>query len=381
MKPIFIYGAPGIGKTQLVAQAAQELGVKMVNLDIQFMNPEDLVGIPSQHTVNPVEIGEDPIKPGKFRVLDAGTGFSRSNPKINLPQDNGQDEKGGFLFLDEMNRANKYVLNALMQFIQMGRIDTYELPDKWVIVGAGNRQADDPDADIQELPIALADRFTRVNYVPRYEDWDTWASKNFRIMPELVIFLKYNKMFFHRNDPDDNSAGFPSPRSWTLACKELYSKLKVEGLKSWLDLDKEELRRKFNQQVGLKAGTEFMTYLDVLRVIDDHDISVMISNPEKAKFVEQVKGNASLFLGLGKTISSRLTKYSPKNLYNILVYMRRYDGGELLGQLYSEMCVQYPYFKPLMTPPEGQTPEDMDYKSKAAKMVFQDLDKLTGRNR
>ena len=77
-KPIFIYGAPGIGKTEIVGQAADELGVPVMKLDLQFMNPEDFLGIPSRHDITPVEVEDG-------KVTNFGKGFTRANPPALLP--------------------------------------------------------------------------------------------------------------------------------------------------------------------------------------------------------------------------------------------------------------------------------------------------------
>ena len=186
-KPIFIYGAPGIGKTQIVGQAAVELGVPVLKMDLQFMNPEDFLGIPSTHEIRPVKVEGGSLK-------DSGAGFTRTNPPRILPQDNGPEGKGGIIFMDEMNRANKIVLGSIMQFVQEGRIGEYQLPDKWVIVAAGNRPE---EAEVADFDFALADRFSIKNYVPEIATWAEWARKNEKILPELVSFLNFNKDLFH----------------------------------------------------------------------------------------------------------------------------------------------------------------------------------------
>jgi MoxR-like ATPase len=166
-KPIFIYGAPGIGKPQIVGQAATALGIPLLNLDLQFMGPEDFIGVPVQvDTKKPEfsEVEDETTGEKTMGVKDFGSGFTRSNPPSILPRNNGANGKGGIIFMDEANRANPIVLRSLMQFVQMGRIGDYNLPTKWVIVAAGNRPA---EAEVAEFDFAFADRFTIVNYVPR----------------------------------------------------------------------------------------------------------------------------------------------------------------------------------------------------------------------
>ena len=208
-KPIFIFGAPGIGKTQIVGQAADSLGVPMINLDLQFMAPEDFLGIPK--VVDIVEPDAAKFKEtGEKSFL--GSGATRSNPPSLLPRSNGADGKGGIIFMDEMNRANKTVLNSVMQFVQMGRLGEYVLPDKWILIAAGNRPS---EADVAEFDFALADRFTIVNLEPKVEDWVEWAKSSGKFQPEFVNFVAQNQELFHYLDDEKGTLKFPTPRSWT----------------------------------------------------------------------------------------------------------------------------------------------------------------------
>jgi hypothetical protein len=119
VKPIFIYNDPETGKlrkTSIVKEAADRLGVDMLVVDSPSATMEDFLGIP------------------KFLG----------------------DEKGGFILLNDMDKANRYILNGIMQFVQTGKIGNYQLPDKWVIVATGD----------SELDFAMADRFNIVNLVP-----------------------------------------------------------------------------------------------------------------------------------------------------------------------------------------------------------------------
>jgi hypothetical protein len=100
-KPMFIYGAPGIGKTEIVAQAAAQLGVGLMFADLENAEPTDLRGVP-----NVVDIPSDsPI----------GKGVTRENQPDWLPTDNGPDGKGGIFFFDELNRANEVVLRSMLK--------------------------------------------------------------------------------------------------------------------------------------------------------------------------------------------------------------------------------------------------------------------------
>jgi len=346
--PIFIYGAPGIGKTQIVGAVAYELGIPLMdfkNLDVQFMNPEDFSGVPSQHnieepTFQDMEMESPEGNAIKKRVMTSqGKGFTRFNPPANLPTDNGKEGKGGFIFLDEMNRADKNVLNKLMQFVQMGRLPDYQLPDKWVIVAAGNRAI---EADVADFDFALANRFEVVNFVPKVEEWTDWASKNERILPELVSFLIDNKQLFHKLDTDNESKTFPTPRSWTGGAEKLAGIIKIRGLQSWKDIPSKDILQIFRLRVGPEAAGAFNSYLDVLRNISERDLETMMNNPSAAIKIPGVEKNKSVLRAVSEMALKKVKTYDAQTLYNIMEYFSQYGQAEMLSWLLKSIYKNFP---------------------------------------
>lgn len=353
-KPIFIYGAPGIGKTQIVGQAADELGVPVLKMDLQFMNPEDFLGIPSTHEIRPVKMEDGVMK-------DTGAGFTRSNPPRKLPQDNGPEGKGGIVFMDEMNRANKIVLSSIMQFVQEGRIDEYQLPDKWIIVAAGNRPE---EAEVADFDFALADRFTIKNYVPELDTWAEWARKNDKILPELVSFLNYNKDLFHYLDTEKKSLNYPTPRSWADGALILHDEIIDQGVDSWRDIPSSEIKDIFFDQVGPAAASKFIGYLDILRNISEEDIREFVNDPENAIMLPKVKSDMSVLYGLQAMSFDIVDDGTIETAYNLVTYFNRYNELEALSSLYNRMVLKYPDFKAFTI----GTPEEIKLKKGLALM-------------
>jgi MoxR-like ATPase len=358
-KPIFVYGAPGIGKTQIVGAVATELGIPLMdfkNLDVQFMNPEDFSGVPSQHniedpTFKEVETTDADGNVIRKRVMTSqGKGFTRFNAPANLPTDNGSEGKGGFIFLDEMNRADKTVLNKLMQFVQMGRLPDYQLPDKWVIIAAGNRPS---EADVAEFDFALANRFTIVNYVPTVEEWGSWAASTEKILPELVSFLSDNKQLFHKLDTDKESKTFPTPRSWTDGALILFDEIKFIGGQSWRDVPSREILNIFRDQVGAEAAGAFNGYLDVLRNISEKDLETMMNNPSAAIKIPGAERNKSILRGVSEMVLKKVKTYDAQTLYNIMEYFSQYGQAEMLSWLLKSMFKRFPEAQAAITDPSN----------------------------
>ena len=342
-KPIFIYGAPGIGKTQIVGQAADKAGVDMINLDLQFMSPEDFVGIPKV-----VDIEEPEYEEGRLKSV--GKGVTRSNPPAVLPVDNGPQGKGGFIFMDEMNRANPRVLNAMMQFVQMGRVGGYQLPDKWVIVAAGNRPEDVTGAgSVAEFDFAMADRFNIVNFVPDPKKWAEWAKGKGKFQEEIVNFVERNPELFHYLDNEKNALKFPTPRSWTDGALALQDEIEDSGSSSWKEIPTDTIYNIFADSIGPAAAGKLKAYLDIIKRIPERDLEMIVTAPDKATPIAKGPEFSNVAYGLYEMALRKAEemnggKATTENLYNIMKYFSLLNNLEILSWVYARLKEKYPDF-------------------------------------
>ncbi len=361
-KAIFIFGAPGIGKTQTVGQAATKLNVPLLVWDVQFFMPEDFLGIPSK-----VDVQEPVIKDGK--LVSIGKGVTRQNPPAWLPQDNGEDDRGGIIFMDELNRANEAVQNALLKFVQSGEIGsegTYKLPDKWIIVAAGNRPEDVPGR-VTEPDTSFSDRFEIKNLVPQVEDWTEWAKQTGYILPELAYFFSNEENqedHFHYLTTDVQSLNFPSPRGWSEAARKLNSLVKINGLKDWREMDLNKIKNIFHDSVGPVSSQAFVDFLKVLKEFTREDMEDMIKNPAKAKMM--ARKEIPFLYSLGESAFKIKPNLTNQELYNLIEYFSRYNNLEFLAWFYKYVLDRVPSFR--ASNKKSEDPEEI-LKQKAAAIV------------
>lgn len=374
-KPIFIYGAPGIGKTQIVAQAADQLRDAGVNsvifMDLQFMSPEDFKGVPSV-----VNLEEPGFRDNKF---SPGKGMTISNVPYEFPQKG--DGRRGVIFMDEMNRANEVVQNSLMNFIQSGRIGMYQMvKTDWIIIAAGNRPEEAPT--VRDFDFALADRFKIVNYVPElgidrntYEikgGWAKWAqSKN--ILPELIYFLADKNELFHKLDTDKKVINFPTPRSWADGALILKDWMEDKGVSSWRELPMSDIRNVFFDQVGPEAAGAFVEYLEIVKLLTKEDLRQILDNPESGKMPAEFKKQKRFIYGLGQSLLG-MANGDPEKLYNLIVYISRYEQNEILTWILKRIYDRYPDFKRFDKSFSDEP--GWEYKNKAAKLVAEIKNKI-----
>lgn len=272
-RPVFIWGPPGVGKSQVVAQVAAENDLELIDVRAVLLDPVDLRGLPH---IN-----------GEGKAHWATPSF--------LPQ------KGkGILFLDELNAAPLLVQAACYQLILDRKLGEYELPEGWSVVAAGNRETD--KAVTFRMSSALANRFIHLNFDVDLEDWVEWAlSADIEI--EVVAFIRFRPALLHQFDPLKNEKTFPSPRTWEYTSDILKTKP--------LDSIEFELIAGI---IGEAAAAEFMGFMKIYRDLPDPD--AILVNPKGAPLPQDPATQYAICGALSR-------KASTNNFGRILEYGQR----------------------------------------------------------
>ena len=190
-RPVFLWGPPGIGKSEVVAEVAEELKGPVIDLRMAQMEPTDIRGIPYfNKDINKMDWAEPVDLPSKE--------FAAQHPIV-------------VLFLDEMNSAPPAVQAAGYQLILNRRVGKYHLPDNVVIVAAGNRDSD--KGVTYRMPMPLANRFVHVEMRADFASWQNWAV-NKGIHKDVVGYLSFAKQDLYDFDSKSASRAFATPRSW-----------------------------------------------------------------------------------------------------------------------------------------------------------------------
>ena len=191
-RPVFLWGPPGIGKSELIQSITDEMKGHMIDLRLGQMDPTDIRGIP-------------------FYNKDNGT--MDWAPPIDLPtKEMAEKYPVIILFLDEMNSAAPSVQAAAYQLVLNRRIGKYELPDNVVIVAAGNREGD--KGVTYRMPSPLSNRFVHIEMRVDFESWQKWAVTN-NVHQDVVGYVSFAKQDLFDFDPKSSSRAFATPRSWT----------------------------------------------------------------------------------------------------------------------------------------------------------------------
>ena len=226
-RPVFLWGPPGIGKSELVAGITEDLGGALYDLRMPLLEPTDLRGIP---------------------FYNKDTNMMDWAPPIDLPtEEDAAKYPVVVLFLDEMNAAAPAVQAAGYQLILNRQVGKYKLPKNVVIIAAGNRESD--KGVTYRMPSPLANRFLHLEVRVDFNSWQEWAV-NKGIHSDVVGYLNFAKSDLFDFDPKSSSRAFATPRTWTFA-----SELLMDD-----DCTEAELMDLISGSVGEGTALKFMAH-------------------------------------------------------------------------------------------------------------------------
>lgn len=182
VRPVFIWGAPGIGKSSLVEAFADAVGLPCVSLLGSQLAPEDIIGIP--------QIQED------VSVFLPPKMIARKEPYC--------------LFLDELNACSQEVQKAFYSLIHEHRIGEYHLPQGSIVIGAGNRAQD--SAIVKSMSSALVNRMFHVELKADSGQWLAWAYAH-DLHPYVTDYISQRPDHLF-SAPPKTEEPYSTPRSW-----------------------------------------------------------------------------------------------------------------------------------------------------------------------
>jgi hypothetical protein len=278
-RPAFLWGPPGIGKSEIVVEIANEWGNTLViDLRMAQMEPTDIRGIP---------------------FFNKDLGVMDWAPPIELPSEELAAQYDHIiLFLDEMNSAMPAVQAAGYQLILNGRVGKYVLPSNVVIVAAGNRDSD--KGVTYRMPMPLANRFLHLEMRSDFGSWQEWAILN-DIHKDVIGYLSFAKQDLYDFDAKSSSRAFATPRTWTFV-----SELLEED-----DCDVDTLYNLVAGTVGEGLATKFMAHRKIAsRMPNPSDI---LSGKVKELKVKEISAMYSLTISMCYELKDALETQKVEN--------------------------------------------------------------------
>ena len=199
-RPLFLIGAPGIGKTAVVEQVATELGIGFVSYSMTHHTRQSAIGLPYIEKRNYVE------KEVRFSEYSVSEIIASVYDAVKLG-----GHKEGILFLDEINCVSETLFPALLQFLQYKSFGNHRLPEGWVIVTAGNPPC--YNRFVREFDIAVLDRIKIIRVEESLEAWMPYAHAN-NIHGAILTFLELEPSCFYFIETDEEGPRYVTARGW-----------------------------------------------------------------------------------------------------------------------------------------------------------------------
>ena len=199
-RPVFLMGPPGIGKTAIMEQIAEELGVGLVSYSMTHHTRQSALGLP---------FIEKKIYDGTEYSVSEYTMSEIIASVYEMMEDTGIKE--GILFLDEINCVSETLSPAMLQFLQYKVFGRHRVPNGWIVVTAGNPP--EYNDSVREFDVVTWDRLKRIDVEPDYGVWKEYAYKK-GIHPSITTYLDIKKDYFYRIETTIDGKAFATARGW-----------------------------------------------------------------------------------------------------------------------------------------------------------------------
>ena len=308
-RPAMIWGPPGIGKSELIAELGVEQGRRVIDMRLLLLEPTDIKGIPyfdpktltmrwAQPNDLPQTVTDRDLKRAQDAVKSAARGVDKEDAQDKLDVlINAKEFANAILFLDEINAAPPSVQAAAYQLILNRRVGEYRLPPGVSMVCAGNRDSD--KGVTYRMPSPLANRLVHMEMAVNFEDWQKWAI-GAKVHPDVVGFLSHHKQNLFKFDSKSNDKAFATPRSWVFV-SELITDDLPESMNTSLVAG----------TVGEGMGTEFAAHRRVAAKMPKGEDVLM--GKEKALTVKDLSAMYSLTISMCYTLQEWVARTKDKD--------------------------------------------------------------------
>ncbi len=219
-RPVFLLGAPGIGKTAVVEQIAKEMNIGFVSYSMTHHTRQSALGLPF---IVEKEYGGKTYSVSEYTMSEILASVYDEMKKT------GKNE--GILFLDEINCVSETLAPSMLQFLQYKTFGRHSVPEGWVVVTAGNPP--EYNDSVREFDIAMLDRLKKIEIEPDFEVWKEFAVQH-NVHPSVLSYLSIKPQYFYRVSMTVDGKSFVTARGWDDLSRmmELYEENAIEVDKS-----------------------------------------------------------------------------------------------------------------------------------------------------
>ena len=323
-RPIFLMGPPGIGKTAIMEQIAQELGVGLVSYSMTHHTRQSAIGLPFIAQKN---------YGGKEYSVSEYTMSEIIASVYDLMEETGVKE--GILFLDEINCVSETLAPAMLQFLQFKVFGRHRVPDGWIVVTAGNPP--EYNNSVREFDIVTWDRLKRIDIEPDYKAWKEYAAETM-VHGAIRSYLDIKESDFYRVESTVDGKTFVTARGWSDLSDmlRLYEKngLKVDAELVIQYLQNKEVAKGFALYYDLY--NKYRSDYQIGRIFAGEADEEVLSRAREAKFDEKLSLLGLLLSGLEEKFAAVETEEKVAESLLAAAKELRGAGDDALAALIAE---------------------------------------------
>ena len=287
-RPMLLIGPPGIGKTQIMEQVAQECQIGLVAYTITHHTRQSAVGLPFiEHKM----YGGKEYAVTEYTMSEIVASVYDRIEKSGMPE--------GILFIDEINCVSETLAPTMLQFLQGKAFGNHKIPEGWIIVAAGNPP--EYNKSVREFDIVTMDRIRRIDVEPDLTVWKEYA-KTACMHPSILSYLNVRPQNFCQIETTVDGKRFVTPRGW-------------EDLSELIWIYEKQERKMDRELVGEylqfpKIAKDFANYLElyykyrddyqVEQVLEGHISEIAVDKLQRASFDERISVVSLLLSGLNE---------------------------------------------------------------------------------
>ncbi len=267
-RPVFLLGAPGIGKTAIMEQVAQELGIALVSYSMTHHTRQSALGLPF-------------ISHRKYQGMEYDVSEYTMSEIIasvyEVMEKSGIRE--GILFLDEINCVSETLAPSMLQFLQYKVFGRHRVPEGWVIVTAGNPP--EYNKSVREFDVVTMDRLKVLEVEADYKAWREYARAR-RLHGAILNFLELKKDYFYRIETTVNGRSYVTARGWE-DLSEILCLYEEEGMQADESLVGQYIRNE-------RVVKEFTAYYDLFnKYKKEYETEEILNGSWQARTAERAR--------------------------------------------------------------------------------------------
>ena len=295
-RPIFMLGAPGIGKTAIMEQITSEMGIAFVSYSMTHHTRQSALGLPY---ITTKKFGDTEYSITEYTMSEIIASVYEAIDRAEV--------KEGILFLDEINCVSETLGPSMLQFLQYKTFGRHSLPDGWVIVTAGNPP--EYNRSVREFDVATLDRMKVITVEPDLKAWMDYAREK-NLHGAILAYLDVKKEDFYVMDMSPDGRAYVTARGW----EDLSEMMKLSEEEK-ITIDETLISQYLRSE---RVAKDFAAYYDLyIKYKTDYHIAEILEGKAPESIYEKMNG-ASFDERL--SVLSMLTESVSGDMKETLVY-------------------------------------------------------------